>query len=247
MVTPGNFPVFMDTLVLVSIFLAIALSVFGFVMLLKYRHFGNDKAELLDQKLNSVNRALDSCEKMIDELNKLSDYIISNVEQKSSELKGIIDTADEKISAINNIQTQPHFEAVLKPETPATAENTEVNPLIKLSGRFRKNTAELHKKEMTISEENIVVTPKAAANAYKANADLINPPKEEEPPKYIVDTVVIDENNQGRDRGKMYAFVVSSKAKDVIELSKQGLNTTEIAKRLGIGKGEIELILGIKK
>lgn len=236
----------MEALVLVSIFLAIALSIMGFVILLKYRNFGNDKIELLDQKLNSVNNTLDSCERMIDELNKLSDYIISNVEEKSVELKGVIDKADEKINVIN-VKSQPNFEARLEPETLTIAENIEVKSTKELSERSIKNTPKVPKKKKAIPEDNIIVTPKAAANAYKANAELIYPAKEEKPPNYIVDTVVIDDKDNVQDNGKTYTFVINSKIKDVIELSKQGLDTNEIAKRLRIGIGEIELILGIKK
>jgi hypothetical protein len=236
----------MEALVLVSIFLAIASSVLGFMMLMRYRSFGSEKAEILDRKLNSVNNALDSCERMIDELNKLSDYIISNVEEKSSELKSVIDKADEKINMINS-QPKQNFEARVEPEMPKALQESQNSPLVKLSGHFRKVQPEVSSKEKIIPEINSAVAPRTAVNAYKANSGLANPEKAEEPPRYIVDTVVIDDKDHGRDNGKMFAFVVSSKAKDVIELSKQGVDSTEIAKRLGIGKGEIELILGIKK
>lgn len=236
----------METLILVSIFLAIVLSILGFVMLLKYRRFGNDKTELLDQKLNSINNALDGCERMIDELNKLSDYIISNVEHKSIELKGLIDKADEKVSAIK-VQLQPRFEVRSEPETLITAESVEANKPIKASSHSKNDVPKVPKKKKVSPEDNIVVIPKEVANAYKANANGIIPPKKRKSIKNIIDSVIIDDNDTGQDKGTKLDFVINSKAKEVIELSKQGLNTTQIAKHLGIGKGEIELILGIKR
>lgn len=57
-----------------------------------------------------------------------------------------------------------------------------------------------------------------------------------------------DDNRTDGDSGEgKKVILLSPKSREVAALAKEGLSETEIAKRLNIGKGEVQLILGIKK
>jgi hypothetical protein len=227
----------METLGILGIILGLISSAFGLILIIKAKQQNGMKDTVIEEKIDKLNSTLDACDKMIDELNKLSDYIITNVEEKSVELKGVIDTADKKISEINS-QTY----SVIKSAPFVDNENTSdavQKPKRKTTSKTSKKKANLDLEES--KEKN------AALNAYMASKQIAMEIEEKrEEPKYILDTVIINDN-ENRDKSKMFAFVVNQKSKEVLELSKQGMDTTEIAKKLGIGKGEIELILGLKK
>lgn len=235
-----------DNLVIISIALAIFLCVLGFVLLIKYKNFDNDKTILVDEKLQELNSVLESCDKMIHELNKLSDYLMTNVENKGTELKELLSKSDMKI---NDMSTK--LSAIQKsiPSSVYTKEGLKVapeEPLIKEKEDNKKTIKVQESILEKVEEETDTDFSKYLEKKVEAKEKEDKKIAEELTSNFSIESLGID-NKKDDEKEKRSAFVVSSKAKDVIELSNQGMGTTEIAKKLGIGKGEIELILGLKK
>lgn len=57
----------------------------------------------LNEKRDELIRIIKDAELIVEELNKFSDYIVSQIDQKSSEVMGIIDSAEERI---NNLKKE---------------------------------------------------------------------------------------------------------------------------------------------
>lgn len=240
----------MESLVLISISIATILYVLGFIMLFRYKR---DKIRILEEELEALNNLLDGCDKMVNELNNVSDYVVSNIEEKSNELKKLIKKADNKIKDINidleSVQNVPIKSIDSEIVEKIQEESSEPKKRTKRSKKTEGKDSEQSKSKdfsKTISE-----SVSSVINAYENNINLVKKLEkaEDKKPKYLIEPISIDEPIEINfsDKPKKFSLLLNSKTKEVIELSKQGLDTTEIAKKLGIGKGEIELILGLKK
>lgn len=260
---------FMQAWVLGSISAATIIYVLGFIVVLTYKR---DKINGMEEKLDALNNILDSCDKMIDELNNLSDYIITNIEDKSSKLADLSEQADKKIKELHF-----HVKSVVNPRTvDDTAEEAvpDVRPK-KTSSRVKKTvtkdieenveqiqiipTPNTLTKVIVNTPKDVIekdATPKIAAepassviNAYENNIKLTKRVDgfDNKKSKSTIDTIEISDHTELLDKSRRLSLMLNAKTKEVIELSKQGMDTTDIAKKLGIGKGEIELILSMKK
>ncbi|NLP13452.1 MAG: hypothetical protein GX383_02995 [Clostridium sp.] len=139
----------------------------------------------IDEKKEELLKIISDAELMIDELNRVSDYVVSEVEKKSKEVQNAVESMNKKVKNISQ----------------------ENNVLIK------------------DNEFGIERLPKGGGYAFNAEPPIIKSHKK------------IDEK----------VIAVNSKHKEVIALAQKGLNETEIAKKLSMGKGEIQLILGVNK
>lgn len=256
----------MESLILVSISLATVIYVLGFIMLFTYKR---DKIKQIDERLDALNNILDSCDKMIDELNNLSDYIISNIEEKSNFVNDLTHEADKRIKELHfqiktmqdprlatsimsnekaeeqetkkkTKKTKKEIERIDEPIEQIKFDNFDINHLIK---EPKKEEIKVTKKENNFKE-----APTTVINAYANTTKLMKSiDKSEKEAKSTMETLTIADHSELMDKSKKLALILNGKTKEVIELSKQGLDTTEIAKKLGIGKGEIDLILSMKK
>lgn len=241
----------METLVYISISIATVLYIVGFIMLIRYKH---DKIKRMEEELHALNNILDSCDKMVSELNNVSDYVISNMEEKSEKLKKLITKADNKIKDLDlqmKLIDKPEQLTMNILDEKKTKTKTETKETSKKDTKQAKRTSRKNEnleEDISVSNGELVTKPiSSAINAYENNLKVTKKSEvsENKESRSLFDKIIM-EDPSGNDN-KKYAFVINPKAKDVIELSRQGLDTTEIAKRLDIGKGEIELILGLKK
>lgn len=177
----------------------------------------------VDRKKDELAEVINDAEQMIDELNRLSDYIVNQIEQKNEELNRNIEAAEKKI---NDLQEK----AVSVCAQPM---KTDKKPNRNSGGRHKghkqapsegSDTSVLTDRD---TEHSIippaVSTVQAASAAYKSN---------EKPSPETSEEKVIPFGNK-------YA--------EVLRLSKEGMDETVIAKNLNIGKGEVELIIGLQK
>ena len=258
----------METLILVSVSLATIIYILGFIMIFTYKR---DKIKDMDEKLEALNNILDSCDKMVDELNNLSDYIISNIEDKSSQLNEHIHEADRKIKELH-LQVKTVFGP--KDTVNNSIEEVDTNLRDITKKRIKKSKNDLQKDEIESVEQikinenikpiekpvikeietkknsgkNVAKTTSTVINAYENNLNFAKQFEDtiDKKPK-ILDSTTINEHSEIMDRSRKFSMILNTKSREVVELSKQGLDNTQIAKKLGIGKGEIEFILGLKK
>ncbi|TYQ13189.1 UNVERIFIED_CONTAM: hypothetical protein Cloal_4247 [Acetivibrio alkalicellulosi] len=148
-----------------------------------------DGEKILDDKKKTLASIIIEAEQMIEELNRISDYIVSQFEQKKQEVVEAIENADKKVKFLKD----------------------DINCIEKNQPKDLKTNAYVSQ-----SMEYKDVSSKTIL-------------KNKLPP---ADKKVIPLNN---------------KHKEVIDLSTKGLNETQIAKKLSMGKGEIQLILGMSR
>lgn len=150
-----------------------------------------------DQKKSELIDIINDAEQMIEELNKFSDYIVTQMDLKDEELRSNLKKADEQIRNIG----------------------------------LRAQQIDIHEK--VPANEKIV---------FDLNNDMaINDID------YNSFPAITFEESKQNDRRNEKVVPINNKYSEVLKLSRDGYNESEIAKKLKIGKGEIQLILGINK
>ncbi len=177
-----------------------------------------------DDKKQELVEIINDAEQMIDELNRFSDYIVSQIDEKNEELNVSIKGAEEKISALKSKAT-----AISKTITATSkksikgdsddSDDTVIETKDSMAGEATK--AQRQSDTGSVLPQNSV----AAVEAYSRSETM--------PSKTIKSR-----------RDKVIPF--NSKHSEVLRLSKQGMEGTEIAKSLNMGKGEVELIIGLR-
>jgi len=141
---------------------------------------------------------------MVQELNKFSDYIISQVEQKNKETLDLIKNAEERLEKL----TKEYASASMDSGNEKFVTNTEDS--------YAGGKSDLVIENLKFEED----APVSAAKPYQIKLQGVKDEK---------------------------VIPINSKHKEVLALAQKGLNETEIAKKLSMGKGEIQLILGVNK
>lgn len=168
-----------------------------------------------DSKKQELTEIITDAEQMIEELNKFSDYIVTQMDIKNEELQVNLKNAEERISNLG-----------LKSETAAKGLISADIDCADSSG------------EKTIEQVNNVQGTKVANGTYGAFPGKSAPAVSERPVSKIEKPVLRKTDN---------VIPFNNKYKEVLKLSQEGLDVVEIARRLGTGKGEIELIMGINR
>ena len=156
-----------------------------FLILAEKRRLHDYRSDIKQKKEELIN-VIEDCEELISEMNKYSDYVVTQIEDK------------------NNILTQALLEADLKIELLNTHDGYE------------------HIENNKQTEEIVSVYDEAAITRIL----------DEEKPEPVPVTF--------SRKGKVLTFDV--KRREIIKLAKSGLDSTDIARMLNCGKGEIELI-----
>lgn len=164
------------------------LSVFFFLFclffLLFLRKWAMNEYYRMEKKQKEVTELLETADEMINELNKFSDYIVRDVEDKANEVKQIINELDSVVEEKKQkIQKQKDNLALLNSGATYNLQKNHVLPKLKRTE---------HKQEQR-------------------------------------------------------AIDLGNKSMQILKLSGEGLDEAEIAKKLNIGRGEIQLVLGMKK
>ncbi len=193
----------------------------------------------VDQKKQELQSIIEDADQMIQELNKLSDYIFSNVEEKSAMLNQTLSTIQIAM-AKNPIIAEDKSS---KPKDKFSVLKDNIEHLEETQDLSIENTDASEKE--TIRGENMVVSE---SNSQQINSDItyMQAQKLYEINKKPLDKAQKTQENQTSDKD----YKISRKKMDmnqkhikVINLSQSGLSDIEIAKHLNMGYGEVQLIL----
>lgn len=198
----------MDQFYISIVFLGIALIVFSLLWIVLDKKKSNDHAKSLEEKKEELVTIITDAEQMIDELNRFSDYIVTQMDLKNEELSSNLRDIDEKVKQISiKIHETDSVSAIKLEKQPGEARMAA-----------GMDTAYSYRDEASVIDTK-------ANNGYSVGEAAIKQP-------YRLKDKVIHLN---------------SRYNEVIQLSRNGLNETDIAKRLNMGKGEIQLILQMNK
>lgn len=201
------------------IFLGIMLIVFSFVWILYDKKKGFDYQKKIDEKKKELIDIIEDAEQMVEELNKFSDYVITQMDIKNEELNKNLKKFEDKVDSINNKAIKEVEKKVEKKAYPKKSLNKVVNG-----------------SELDIQVKAEV--PLLKYNNEKA-IDKIDSESTNSPVKK-------NSKTQNSKKDKVIPLK-SSKHKEVMQLAEEGFSETEIARKLNVGKGEIQLILGLYK
>lgn len=180
------------------------------------KNFEDKKQELVE--------IINDAEQMIEELNKFSDYIVTQMDLKNEELSLNIKNADE------DIKNLIHKAQSVTLNIAGSTQKEEAAPVYKTAAVVNGSISEISPMavEINISKQNSEPandTPYLNNTAAKTTY---------QPPRQTV-------------RKTEKVIPINNRYTEVLRLSKSGMGELEIAKSLNMGKGEVELILGINK
>lgn len=193
------------------IFLGITLILVSLVCIAYDRKKSDDYAKLLGEKKEELINIISDSEQMVEEMNKFSDYIATQMELKNEELSVNLKVIDDKLKQIS---VKVHESADIK---------------------------SIHG-ERVVNGTAMGVYVKAKGSVFDHNSDLII-----DKVSFENSSTAYTQNLKQQNKIKHNVISLNSRHKEVIILAENGLNETEIARRLNMGKGEVQLILGVNK
>lgn len=201
------------------IFLGILLIGISIVLVAYDKKRSADKAADIGAKKQELVGIINDADEMIQELNKFSDYVVSQINLKNEEMSLSLKKYEEQIESLNariseNLEIMQKADSVSQPLQKVVNGNlSENNSIVKEEGEpFRYGN-------------DLVIDSKMFENAYQP----------------------VHTTSRQTVRSKDKVIPINSRHKEVIRLATGGMNSTEIAKQLKMGKGEIQLILDLNK
>lgn len=197
------------------------------------RNFDDRKQELVE--------IINDAEQMIEELNKFSDYIVKQMDLKNEQLCRNLKAAEDKVNELGERAKAAVSEAEAVSRPVAARQMDEAASKDCMSIREPVAEAEVHTHTMAVNSG--VLETASAQRIPGLNVESVKYPPAHPGP------AVDHANNPLAHPAKKNEKVIplNNKYSEVIRLSQEGLHALEIAKRLNLGKGEVELILGLRK
>lgn len=199
-------------------FIGIVLVAVSFIWILLDRKQAYDYSKGINDSKAELLKIIEDAEEMMEELNKFSEYIVEQVDTKNEEMNSGLKKIDERLKQLD----MELKESMAVKESVAAKGHTRTG---KVSGGDRNGF--------------IGISGSQFESYSKGNTK--ESPINESP----VTEHVHSEMQQTKAKEKV--IPLKGRYKEVLKLSEDGLNETEIAKKLNIGKGEIQLILGMNK
>lgn len=212
------------------VFFGILLVVFSLICIFldKKKAFGFMKS--YEDKKQELVEIISDAEQMIEEMNRFSDYIVNQMDLKNEEMSKNLKIAEKKVSALSKRAMVICNEAgeAMPQESGESMESGEEAPAAEVS------VAEAPAIEVPAIEVPAAVAVNGGAmdTAGTANAAYF---------KFNSDFIAAPAKKSEK------VIPINNKYSEVIRLSHEGMQGLEIAKRLNMGKGEVELILGLRK
>ncbi|GEM_PF-347564 len=186
----------------------------------KFQHISATRLSSLENKINEMNKLLKDANEIYFKLSS----ILSDATKKMTEL--------EKRS--NELGISGQKEMVEKKNTPQTSDTT-------LYGQMKTET---------FNGESDLASSRIKKMPYSKNDNSFSDVLLETPAMEFQNTDSHVNNNSRptiEEIEKPFDLKSSSLEHKILNLSSEGMDSTEIAKRLGVGKGEVELVLGLFK
>lgn len=168
------------------------LTIFAFILMLYEKKRLHDYRGDLKEKKEELIKVIEDAEELISEMNRFSDYTVTQIEEKNSVLLDAIAEADMK--------------------------------LLQLDSKVIE--------EVSIDEPASTYSPEYDEASISRILEEDKPHDNEKKSLYV-------------GKGKVLTFDI--KRREIVKLAKAGMESTEIARILNCGKGEIELISRMRR
>lgn len=189
----------------------------------------------VDEKKRELMEVINDAEQMIEELNRFSGYIVDQMDLKNDELHRNITEAEQRITAL--LET---IDSVTD-EQPQTRKGTETYG----TGEGSRAEAAAPPLEKETSDLEISAEKIASDTDDTGKTDGIMPQIYASPA--VSAAAAYSRNSKRASSGRREKVIQFNKYQEVLRLSKEGMNELDIAKNLNMGKGEVELIIGLRR
>lgn len=189
----------------------------------------------VDEKKRELMEVINDAEQMIEELNRFSGYIVDQMDLKNDELHRNITDAEQRIATL------------LETVDSVTAERPQVRKGTEVSGTGAGSLAEAAGPLLETETSDMEISAEKAASDAEdpGKADGIRPQVYASPA--VSAAAAYNRNSMRASSGKREKVIQFNKYQEVLRLSKEGMNELDIAKNLNMGKGEVELIIGLRR
>lgn len=225
------------------IFIGILLVLVSLILIFIDRKNIFDFKKSADEKKQELTEIINDAEQMIEELNRFSSYIVDQMDLKNDELNSNIREAEQRIAALaRSLRTA----AEEQPMPEAGAETSKAG-----TGNFAEISKTGTDDRAVLSDTNtgkavIPAIPEKPVNETAA-AGVSNPLTAARPAGSIAAAYNKNNLRTSPAPGKRDKIIQFNKYQEVLRLSKEGMNELDIAKNLNMGKGEVELIIGLRR
>lgn len=196
----------MDSFNFSIMFLGVLLIAVSLVMIAFDRKRSYDDLDKLSNRKEELVGIIKDAEQMVEELNRFSDYIVTQIDSKSEEITNKLSYVDEKIVQLNIKADSRSNNYVLSEINAAAASEISNKEANKLRSDLAIDSLEIGYEGVSYSK-------------------------------------TIKDDFAKKDKSS----IISERNREVLKLFQEGLSETDIAKKLHMGKGEIQLIIGMNK
>ena len=175
-----------------------------------------------DEKKLELSEIIGDADQMINELNRFSDYIVTQMDLKSEELNRNLREAEIRVHSLNERISTVSVATDAVPESEIDLMGTEID-LMETEIAYAVNSTSMNTGAINSLP---LSTPVAASVAYNRGEALKS-------------TTSVKKSD------KVIPF--NSRYSEVLRLAGEGLGSLDIARKLHMGKGEVELIIGLRK
>lgn len=175
-----------------------------------------------DEKKLELSEIIGDADQMINELNRFSDYIVTQMDLKSEELNRNLREAEIRVHSLNERISTVSVATDAVPESEIDLMGTEID-VIETEIAYAVNSVSMNTGAINSLP---LSTADAVSVAYGRSEGLKS-------------TVAVKKSD------KVIPF--NSRYSEVVRLAGEGLGSLDIARKLHMGKGEVELIIGLRK
>lgn len=197
------------------IFLGILLIIISLISIFLEKRKAFHFVKGFDEKKQELSEIINDAEQMIDELNRFSDYIVTQMDLKNEELNKNLREAEERVQSLNK----------------------KVSTISIASSAVAEAEFEAMDSGVAYAVNSTAVGSAAITNIPSYTSDAANAAygRSEEPKSFAA----------SKKKEKVIPF--NNRYSEVLRLAGEGLESLEIARKLHMGKGEVELIIGLRK
>lgn len=199
------------------IFLGILLVIGSLFFIAMDKVNGKDFFKEFDRKKDEMFNLIQDSEEMVQELNRMSDYVVSVVSEKNQEFFNKSANLTLQETAINIEKDSNQEQKVLE---------NQVQEALILPSVLDATQSEIPENTLSQNNEPETASKRAVNIQFSHNSEMYN--------------------NDASDIGKP-RLVLNNRRREVLLLIEQGLSNDEISDKLKIGKGEIGLIRGLSR
>lgn len=257
----------MEAFYVTIIFLGVVLVAVSLFLIIMDRVNGKDFFKEFDRKKDEMFNLIQDSEEMVHELNRMSDYVVTVIEEKNQEFFNKMKSKEKRESILDKkaetLSENDTPESVKETKSSKKSEVHEDLAPIPVPSQVPEAQKVLQKEKETVTPiETIVPNVQKSINIQsyknftqdKVKGNTVNYKNENIKPDIEsiedIDTEPYAEPDKDHDLESVSSrnttkLVLNNRRKEVLQLIEQGLSNDEIAEKLKIGKGEIGLIRGL--